>query len=60
MINQFDKVLHPKYGEGYVLNIQYRKDSNLFMIYYYEGTYDWMLEEELSKYIQGEEKSLEE
>ena len=51
MIKQFDKLLHPKYGEGYVLSITYRRKSDLYFITYLNGGYDWMLEEELKKYL---------
>jgi len=52
MIKQFDKLLHPKYGEGYVLSITYRKNSDLYFIAYNAGGHDWMLKEELQKYLQ--------
>jgi hypothetical protein len=50
MIKQFDKVLHPKYGAGYVLHIQFRHKENLYMIAYSDGSHDWMLKEEVVKY----------
>jgi hypothetical protein len=51
MIKQFDNLLHPKYGEGYVLSITHRRKSDLYFITYLSGGYDWMLEEELKKYL---------
>jgi len=52
MLSQFDKIMHPDLGEGHVVYVQYRRKSNLVMIYMTkEKNHEFMLEKDAMKYL---------
>lgn len=55
MIKKSDKILHPKYGKGHILHIQYRPKSSLYTILYETGSLDWYLKEDVLKYKDEDE-----
>lgn len=49
-MKQFDKITHPKYGQGIVVSVTFRKDNDLIMVYFPENnTHEWFLSEELQE-----------